>query len=80
MFLLAKLKGWLALAGGIVLLVAGAFLRGWLKGAAAVKAKATEKRLKAIKARKEIEDEIDGLGHADLDERFKRWLSDNKRR
>lgn len=41
------------------------------------RAKQDRERLKAIKARKEINDDIAQVGHADLDTRLKQWLRDH---
>lgn len=56
---------------------------GWgfnqrLAGAQAERNKQAKARLDAIKDRKELDDEVADLGHADLDDRFKRWLQDNR--
>ena len=47
-------------------------------GAQAERDKQARARVEAIKDRKEIDDEVDSLAPADLDTRFKRWMSDDR--
>lgn len=55
-----------------------AYMKGRLSGARLERDKQAKHRLDAIKDRKELDDEVADLGHADLDDRFKRWLQDNR--
>lgn len=48
-------------------------------GAAKERARQDRARIDAIKDRKGVDNEVDSLGHADLDKRFDRWLSNDKR-
>jgi hypothetical protein len=73
-WLWSKVGGWLAAAGALLLLFFGAWQRGRSEGKAAMKAEQDQKRAEARQSRKDIDDEVDGLGHADLDQRFSRWL------
>lgn len=73
--------GWLTGAGAAV---AAALLAAWriyVAGQESERAKQHRRRLDAIRDRKELDDEIDALGHADLDRRFDRWrLPDDRAR
>jgi hypothetical protein len=73
-WLWSKVGGWLAAAGALLLLVFGAWQKGRREGKAVLQAEQEKARAQARQARKEIDDEVDGLGHADLDERFNRWV------
>lgn len=73
-WLLSKVGGWLAAVGAVLLLVLGALANARRQGKAAMQAEQDQKRAEARQTRKEIDDEVDGLGHADLDQRFSRWL------
>jgi len=70
------LKAW-----PFILALGGALLWGWKQrsaGAAKVRAEQERAKAKAIKDKKELDDEIADLGPADLDTRFKRWLQDGR--
>jgi len=58
----------------------GAYLKGKSAGKQSEQAKQNRARLDAIKDRKELDNEIDGLGPADLDARFDRWRVHDDRR
>ena len=68
------------LLGGLGALVFGliAMFKGRADGAAKEKAKQANDRLKAVNKAKEVEHEVDSLGHADVDQRLRRWLRDGK--
>lgn len=40
--------------------------------------KQTEDRLETLKQAREVEDEVDRLGPADVDDRYRQWLRDDK--
>jgi hypothetical protein len=63
---------------GAVLAI-GAFFAVRQSGAKAERAKQDRARLDAIHDKKEIDDEVDALGPADVDARFDRWMRDGKR-
>ncbi len=79
-WLWSKLTGWFAGAGALVALGFGLWLKGRQEGKAAMRAEQDQKRAEARQAKKESDDEVDGLGHADLDERFNRWVRGSERR
>jgi len=70
--------GWKAAIGAAIPLIAALGL-GWAKNAGAEqeRAKNMARQLDAVKTRKESDDEIADLGHADVDSALKRWLRDN---
>ncbi len=70
MSLLSEL--WPYLAGLIAGLVA--LWKAYDYGKKAEKNKQLERRIDAIKDKKEIENEVDSLAPADLDQRFDRWV------
>lgn len=69
----------LILIGGSILAVISVFFYGRVTGAKAEKAKQDADKLESINTKKEIRDEVESLGPADLDARFERWVSDKKR-
>ena len=73
------LGGWqlrLAAAGAVVLAALAALFKAYSAGRQSAARDADRANLKAIRKAKEIEDEVDSLGHADVDERLARWLRD----
>lgn len=74
-----KIKGWAALAGVALLAIGVAFWKGRAEGKRLIEAEQARRRLEAVKQRKDVEDEVDQLGHADLDTAYKRWLRDDDR-
>lgn len=79
-WLWSKVSGWLAGAGALIALGFGIWLKGRQEGKAAIRAEQDQKRAEARQAKKESDDEVDGLGHADLDERFNRWVRGSEQR
>lgn len=73
-WLLNKISGWLAAAGAVVLFVLGAWAKGRREGKAALEAEQQQRRAEARQARKESDDELESLCHADIDQRMSRWL------
>lgn len=69
-----KLTGWLAAVGIALTLLAAAYSRG-RQDAAARQASA---RLETIKKARNVEDEVDRLGPADVDARLREWLRDKR--
>lgn len=75
------LGGWKAkLAAGAVLAAAfaAALLRAFLAGRSAEKQAAEKAKLTAMRKRKEINDEVEAMGHADLDQRFSEYMRDDR--
>ena len=70
----ARLKLYAIGVVAFVLALLGIYWSGRRDGAAAVKADANEARLDAVKAAKEIEDEIKSLDDNSLDARAAHWL------
>lgn len=69
-----RLKGWAMLAGAVLVAVGAAYLSGRRSERADARAREARDRLKAIKARKEIDDEVDAMGAGDLDAEYRRWM------
>lgn len=76
----SKVSGWLAGVGALIALGFGLWLKGRQEGKAAIRTEQDQKRAEARQAKKESDDEVDGLGHADLDERFNRWVRGSEQR
>ena len=72
--LFAKFKFYLAAAGGLIVAIALAFLKGRAEGNQAAKAEALKARDKALSQSKEIENETDRMSDADLDRDNKPWV------
>ncbi|MBG6211780.1 hypothetical protein IWQ49_006471 [Labrenzia sp. EL_126] len=79
--LVSFLGGWKAkLAGaGILAAAFGAvLLKAFLAGKSAEKQAAEKAKLIAMRKRKEINDEVEAMGHADLDQRFSEYMRDDR--
>lgn len=79
--LLAFLGGWKAKLAALGLLLAAigpALLKAFLAGKAAARTEVDKANLKAMRKRKEIDNEVEAMGHADLDERFSKYLRDDR--
>ena len=72
--LFAKFKFYLAAAGGLIVAIALAFLKGRAEGNQAAKAEALKARDKALSQSKEIENETDRMSDADLDRANDKWV------
>lgn len=72
--LFAKFKFYLAAAGGLIVAIALAFLRGRQEGNQAAKAEQAKQREKAASQSKEIENETDRMSDADLDRANRPWV------
>ena len=70
----AKIKFYLAAAGGLIVAIALAFLKGRAEGNQAAKAGALKARDKALSESKEIENETDRMSDADLDRANRPWV------
>ena len=70
----AKIKFYLAAAGGIIIAIAMAFLKGRAEGNQAAKAEQAKARDKALSQSKEIENETDRMSDADLDRANRPWV------
>ena len=66
--------------GAVILAALGWGFHQRKAGAASEREKQARSRMDAIKDRKDIDDEVDTLGHADLDRRFDRWRVPDDRR
>lgn len=69
-----RAAGWLAAAGAVILLLAGAFLKGRRDGKAIMAEEQERHRREAITNKRKLDDEIDNLGPADLDSRMSQWV------
>ena len=72
--LFAKFKLYLAAAGGLIVAIALAFLKGRAEGNQAAKAEQAKARDKALSESKEIENETDSMSDADLDRANRPWV------
>ena len=79
MWLWLKVKGYLAAIGVALAVIAGAFLYGRSDGRADAERVAEKANAAARKQSKEVEDEVQRMGSADVDARLARWLRDGKR-
>ena len=70
----AKFKFILTAAGGLIVAIAMAFLKGRAEGNQAAKAEALKARDKALSQSKEIENETDRMSDADLDRANRPWV------
>jgi hypothetical protein len=73
-----RLKTWAALAGVALFAIGIAFLKGRTAGIAHIEAEQARRRLDAIKARKETDDEITGMDSTTVDDRLARWMRDDR--
>ena len=72
--LFAKFKFYLAAAGGLIVAIALAFLKGRAEGSQTAKAEQAKARDKALSESKEIENETDRMSDADLDRANRPWV------
>lgn len=72
--LFAKFKFYLAAAGGLIVAIALAFLKGRAEGNQAAKAEQAKARDKALSQSKEIENETDRMSDVDLDRANRPWV------
>lgn len=77
--MLSKLKTFAALCGAFFVALAIAFLKGRRAGVEHMEAEQQARRIEAMKARKDVDDEVDQMGAADLDSNYSRWLRDDER-
>ena len=70
----AKFKFYLAAAGGLIVAIALAFLKGRAEGNQSAKAEQAKARDKALSQSKEIENETDRMSDADLDRANRPWV------
>jgi hypothetical protein len=76
--LIAKFGGYIA--GGVMLLgsVVGLWFAAKKSGRDEAEKEIAQNNIEAVKDMKEKKDEVSGLGHADLDDRFNRWRMRDK--
>ena len=79
-WLTAKIGGWLAAAGALILLVFGAWQKGRREGKDIMQAEQERHRREMREIKRKSDDEVDGLGHADVDQRFDRWVRGSEQR
>ena len=77
-FLTTRAGRFLAAGGALALILASFALKLLAMGRAQERAKQAHKNEAAAQDRKDLENEIDALGPADLDRRASRWLSDKR--
>lgn len=74
-----KAHSYLAMAGVALAIIAGAFLFGRSDGKADAEAEQARNDAKAIKKARGVEDEVQGMGSADIDSTLAKWMRDGKR-
>lgn len=74
-----KTKIWAGIAFAVLVAIGIAFLRGRSAGIQHMEAEQARRRIEAINDRKEIDDDVDQMGPADLDSNYSRWLRDDDR-
>ena len=79
MWLWLKVKGYLAAIGVALAVIAGAFLYGRSDGRADAERVAEKANAAARKQSKEVEDEVQRMGSADVDSALGKWMRDGKR-
>ncbi len=67
---------WPQIIGGLAALagLAGVYLKGRAEGKDTMREEQERHRREAIANKRKLDDEIDNLGHADLDQRASRWV------
>ena len=70
--MLGRFKLWLAAAGGFILALGVAYLRGKSAGANAEQGKQVRRRIEAMKTAKDVRDEVESDPH--LADRASRWV------
>lgn len=74
-----KFKGYLAMAGVALTVIAGVFLYGRSNGKADAEAEQASNNSKAIKKARAVEDEVQNMGGAGVDAGLAKWMRDGKR-
>lgn len=74
-----KAQSYLAIAGVALAIIAGAFLYGRSDGKADAEAEHARNNAKAIKKARGVEDEVQGMGSADVDSALGKWMRDGGR-
>jgi hypothetical protein len=74
-----KFKGYLAMAGVALAVIAGAFLYGRSDGKADAEAEQARNNAKAIKKARGVEDAVQGMDGSSIDSSLAKWLRDRKR-
>lgn len=75
----SRFAGYIAALGALLALIAGAFLKGRSDGKAIMAEERERHRREAITAKRKIDDEVDSLAPADVDQRLARWLRKDDR-
>jgi hypothetical protein len=75
----AKIQGYVAAAGAVLAIIAGAFLYGRSSGKADAKADQAAANAKAAKQARDTENEVQGMDSAGVDAGLSEWLRDGKR-
>jgi hypothetical protein len=77
--MIGRLKVYAALIGLFITTLAATWFGGKMTGAANVKAKQAERRLRAVKEAGEIENEVEALDADTLKRRSAKWVRNSKR-
>jgi hypothetical protein len=70
----SRFAGYIAALGALLAVLAGAFLKGRSDGKAVMREEQERHRREAIANKRKLDDEVDNLAPADLDQRFQPWV------
>lgn len=70
----SRVAGYVVAAGALLTLLASIWWKGRQDGKAAMREEQERHRLEAINIKRKQDSEIDNLGPADVDDRFRRWV------
>ena len=74
-----RFAGYVAALGVLLTLIVGAFLKGRADGKAILREEQERRRREAIANKRKLDNEIDDLAPADVDQRFQRWVRGEER-
>jgi hypothetical protein len=70
----SRFAGYVVALGALLAILVGAFLKGRSDGKAVMREEQERHRREAITKKRKLDDEIDDLAPADLDQRMGRWV------
>ena len=74
-----KAKTWLAVAGGALVVIGAAYLKGRNSGEASAKTAEAAAQAKAIANKRESDNAVDQMGASDVDSGLDKWMRDGDR-
>lgn len=75
----SKVSGWALAAGGVLLALGAAWLKGRSEGKDVIRREQEQRRAEAITKRKELDDDVARAPSASLDARASRWVRPDDR-